>query len=180
MEKQRIFAKTWVLVLLGFMTGVFVGCSVRQIEFNRFPSKSALARNVRLSFAYDKRYTGSSPDTERVWDELLPVDFGFIKHSTLSPDPSAVAAFHQLHCLNGIRLHLDGKHSKRAASAHEDVSPAHMRHCIDYLRQSIMCAADSNLEPVNEELGGVTGWGSERTCRDFDALVGWTRKHRSA
>lgn len=34
---------------------------------------------------------------------------------------------------------------------------AHVRHCLDYLRQSIMCAADSNLEPVNDNLGGVTG-----------------------
>ena len=33
-----------------------------------------------------------------------------------------------------------------------------------------MCAADSNLEPVDAALGGVTGWGSEKVCRDYGAL----------
>jgi hypothetical protein len=36
-----------------------------------------------------------------------------------------------------------------------------------------MCAADSNLEPVDAALGGVTGWGSERVCRDYGALRRW-------
>ncbi|KAI0448093.1 hypothetical protein F4803DRAFT_496473 [Xylaria telfairii] len=51
--------------------------------------------------------------------------------------------------------------------------PAHVRHCIDYLRQSLMCHADTNLEPVRKDLGGVTGFGSEHKCRDFDKLKDW-------
>jgi Mycotoxin biosynthesis protein UstYa len=51
--------------------------------------------------------------------------------------------------------------------------PHHVRHCFDYLRQSLVCAADSNLEPVDVELGGVTGWGFERTCRDFEGVKEW-------
>jgi hypothetical protein len=56
---------------------------------------------------------------------------------------------------------------------------AHVRHCLDYLRQSIMCAADSNLEPVNDNLGGVTGWGSPRVCRRYDELVEWSTRWKN-
>lgn len=61
----------------------------------------------------------------------------------------------------------------------EHLKTPHARHCFDYLRQSIMCAADSNLEPVNAELGGVTGWGSERVCRDWTELRKWAGRWKS-
>lgn len=57
--------------------------------------------------------------------------------------------------------------------------PHHLRHCFDYLRQSLVCAADSNLEPVDFELGGVTGWSFQRTCRDFDRIKDWAEQWRS-
>ena len=57
--------------------------------------------------------------------------------------------------------------------------PHHVRHCFDYLRQAFVCAADTNLEPVNFELGGATGWGYQRTCRNFDAVKEWSEKWRS-
>ena len=51
--------------------------------------------------------------------------------------------------------------------------------CIDYLRQSLMCHADTNLEPVDWEAGGVTGWGSQRTCRNYQAVVEWANEFRT-
>lgn len=56
--------------------------------------------------------------------------------------------------------------------------PHHLRHCFDYLRQSLMCAADTNLEPVDLELGGVTGWKFQRTCRNFEAVKEWAEENR--
>lgn len=56
--------------------------------------------------------------------------------------------------------------------------PHHLRHCFDYLRQSLICAADTNLEPVNFELGGVTGWQFNRTCRDFEGIKKWAEVNR--
>lgn len=70
-------------------------------------------------------------------------------------------------------LSLDGEKQKAF------LKPGHVRHCFDYLRQSIMCAADSNIEPVDKKLGGVTGWGSVRVCRSFDTLVAWASEHSS-
>jgi hypothetical protein len=53
------------------------------------------------------------------------------------------------------------------------VNPAHVRHCIDYLRQSLMCHADTNIEPVVERLDGVKGFGSVHQCRDFNSVMDW-------
>jgi Mycotoxin biosynthesis protein UstYa len=55
----------------------------------------------------------------------------------------------------------------------------HTRHCFDYLRQSLMCNADTNLEPVDFSLGGVTGWKFDRKCRNFDAIKDWAETYRS-
>lgn len=56
---------------------------------------------------------------------------------------------------------------------HRQITPAHVRHCIDYLRQSLMCHADTNIEPIEESLGGVRGFGVEHHCRNFDSVMSW-------
>lgn len=56
----------------------------------------------------------------------------------------------------------------------------HVRHCLDYLRQSLMCAADSTLEPVEPDLNGVTGWTVERTCRSYTDVKLWSENHRAS
>ncbi|PYH81984.1 hypothetical protein BO82DRAFT_374365 [Aspergillus uvarum CBS 121591] len=53
---------------------------------------------------------------------------------------------------------------------------SHMRHGFDYQRQSLMCAADATLESVDARLSGVTGWGNERVCRDYAALMEWAEE----
>ncbi|OJK00479.1 hypothetical protein ASPACDRAFT_78426 [Aspergillus aculeatus ATCC 16872] len=53
-----------------------------------------------------------------------------------------------------------------------------MRHCLGYLRQSLMCAADTTLEPVDARLGGVIGWGNKRACCGYAALLKWAEERR--
>ena len=57
-----------------------------------------------------------------------------------------------------------------------ETSPPHIRHCIDLIRQSLICKPDTTVEVKNEELGGVTGFGTKHQCRDWDQLVSWTRE----
>jgi len=57
--------------------------------------------------------------------------------------------------------------------------PSHVRHCIDYLRQSLMCHADTNLEAINQTLAGVTGFGSEKQCRDYGRVTAWADQWRT-
>jgi hypothetical protein len=58
----------------------------------------------------------------------------------------------------------------------------HIKHCFDYLRQALICAADSNLEDIIIINGtsATTGMGSSRICRNFDALKGWSETWRSS
>ncbi|KAH7402390.1 hypothetical protein DE146DRAFT_610019, partial [Phaeosphaeria sp. MPI-PUGE-AT-0046c] len=110
---------------------------------------------------------------------IFLVGQGFVLHPQLSPNTSGISVFYQLHCLNMLRVGYYQAHQSSSSfidngkgqkAQHE---PAHARHCFDYLRQSIMCAADATFEPVVLELGGITGWGVDRVCRDFEQLSAW-------
>lgn len=105
---------------------------------------------------------------------------GFVQHPIVSPEISAIAVFHSLHCLVSIQdrfffvltmlmrsiqhaihggyykavsMHLNkrqqGNHhdaSDGVSASHEDhQDPAHLRHCFDYLRQSLMCRSWTEL-----------------------------------
>ena len=56
------------------------------------------------------------------------------------------------------------------------ISPSHVRHCIDLLRQSLMCGADTTVEVKDEAAGGVHGFGVEHYCVKWDHLVDWTTR----
>tara|TARA_R110002003_G_scaffold3381_1_gene25262 strand:- start:10452 stop:10871 length:420 start_codon:yes stop_codon:yes gene_type:complete len=130
----------------------------------------------------------------------MPHGRGFVTHPVLtSSAPKAVSAFHQLHCLYGLRvayfaqvnfLHA-AKHSLDATFAYvpnayldgmseHELGLHHVEHCFEYLRQSVMCAADTNLEDTVENEGGneTMPWGKERVCRDWEAVKAWAAEWR--
>ncbi|KAI0183506.1 hypothetical protein EV127DRAFT_352539 [Xylaria flabelliformis] len=82
-----------------------------------------------------------------------------------------MSVFHQLHCLSYIVDHYQRGYA--GANLTEEVAH-HSAHCFDYLRQSIMCAADTNLEGETE---AGPGWGSDHQCADYDAVLDWANKH---
>lgn len=55
----------------------------------------------------------------------------------------------------------------------------HVSHCLEYLRQSIMCSADSTLEPAEDRVERFLGGGLQRECRDFGALKSWAEEWRA-
>lgn len=123
--------------------------------------------------------------------EVIPEDVSVITKAGMY---GGVDMLYSLHCLNMLRKHLHsdhknmqyfsdeedsmhlGKSSIMALSSHTDDSD----HCIDQLRQSIMCAGD--LTPVtlrhvwmeNPRRSVLLGE-TERmhTCRNFDAIRDW-------
>lgn len=54
------------------------------------------------------------------------------------------------------------------------LQPHHVQHCIDLLRQTLMCHADTTLEVADEAIGGVDGFRTEHQCRSWEQLVQWT------
>lgn len=56
------------------------------------------------------------------------------------------------------------------------VSPPHMRHCVDLLRQALMCEPDLTVEVKDEQAGGVHGFGEKHECVQWEELKDWTSK----
>ena len=54
----------------------------------------------------------------------------------------------------------------------------HRDHCLDYIRQAVMCCGDATFETMNEH-GVLDGMGATHQCRNFDLMFSWAYEHRS-
>jgi hypothetical protein len=76
--------------------------------------------------------------------------------------------FHQMHCLQRIR----------SALVHGDPSH-HTRHCINLLRQTVLCASDTTLDPLNAANGkGTDGLGVVHVCRDWQKVYDFVEENQ--
>ncbi|KAE8418377.1 hypothetical protein BDV36DRAFT_295219 [Aspergillus pseudocaelatus] len=175
------------IVLLGSFIHYFRQAHRTEREVPWLPPKTAATRKV---FVFQTLYGEPlNPEAEKAWDELMPVGRGFvnINNDTALPDQpgldqslpqqrAMISVFHQLHCIYMTR---EGYYAAREGNL-DQVNAAHLMHCWDYLRQAVMCNADTTLEwlpaPPNDR--GSTGWGYEHTCRDFDAISRWAEENR--
>lgn len=85
-----------------------------------------------------------------------------------------VGAFHQLHCLGVLRKHTMTLFQKPEFTIGE-ATYHHTMHCVDILRQALMCNSDSTL--IKKVEGQWPGDGQVFQCRNFDALTQWTTEH---
>jgi hypothetical protein len=76
-----------------------------------------------------------------------------------------------------LRSHTIKLHSDPSFVTLSDSTYYHTMHCIDVLRQLIVCASDSTLIFRREE-DKFPGEGRLRTCQNFGALKFWTQEHR--
>ncbi|EXJ58084.1 hypothetical protein A1O7_05508 [Cladophialophora yegresii CBS 114405] len=120
-------------------------------------------------------------------DEIISNDGAFARvpsNAHLYTDPytglyqAVPAVFHNLHCLDIIRRGVYIQYYP------EELTPAfkpHIQHCIDSIRQSLMCEAD--MTPIPEihttfrPNGGLEPvFQVEHTCRDFNAMQKWAKQ----
>ena len=75
--------------------------------------------------------------------------------------------FHQLHCIEKMRRALDNPDDPVATIPH-------LQHCMNYIRQMVLCGADLTLEPTEfDEMdgrSGATGVGVTHTCRNWSVV----------
>ncbi|OKL64633.1 hypothetical protein UA08_00947 [Talaromyces atroroseus] len=143
-----------------------------------------------------------SPELDAAWGQLTEV-----RHVSISPEImvsinksnnnavqlpdgnylGATEVFHQLHCLNLIRQHsykeyydVDGRRPPGLTD-----SPAtlrlHVDHCIDILRQNIMCTGDTSVITHNWVQGyqfPYPNFNTQHKCRNFDKIVEWEKEHQ--
>ncbi|KAF8312634.1 hypothetical protein DL93DRAFT_2168257 [Clavulina sp. PMI_390] len=95
--------------------------------------------------------------------------------------------FHQLHCLNTLRKF---QHPKRYPYVvqqryREDKGYGtidHIDHCIQAIRETLMCHADRTLDPYvkpSDRNRTQVSFESYHTCRDFGAIQQWARDNQS-
>jgi len=138
-------------------------------------------------------YMGVGDAVDARWEDLF--QWGMVQipkeQARLLAEPTAaipgdeenyalsIEVFHQLHCLNMFRKKLHPEHYPPPPPS--PPPQAHTDHCIDILRQSVMCTIDMN--PMGFEwderrqinLPRLTG---AHTCRNFDKIQQWARDHR--
>ncbi|KAF2237618.1 hypothetical protein EV356DRAFT_574025 [Viridothelium virens] len=135
------------------------------------------------SFLYNESFAQVPPTPEAIeplWDSLIPNGLGYVRNPDLTSQLSVISVFHQLHCLYTLRRAYFDKSSdgqlKNFDFGHD--RDKHTGHCFEYLRQSLICSADSSLEPAgNAE--GFLGWGFQRQCRDYEQLKAWAEEARA-
>jgi len=188
-----------------FLLGLLLGRASSQYSssLSRETGGSLLSTpgNVHQVWQHNVTYSQfPTLDSENAWNALAPVGRGFITHPRIAPFVSNIAAFHQLHCLHALLLShyaleaevrtlkagnaSSGREGSEGGFSFEflgrEIDTYHSQHCFDYLRRSIMCAADTNLEVVDAETLVVNGWGQTKICRDYDAVLRFAERWRNS
>lgn len=134
-------------------------------------------------------------DTKAFWLALVPKGLGFldIPNPQHYPDLSApviqqqnnnktvysTSVTHQLHCLYMIMNSYNDLATGNYVPPPIQVEDPHwhIAHCFDYIRQAIMCAADTALEGQEttfpEGIGGTDGWNVRHVCKRYGDVYAW-------
>ncbi|KAF7290733.1 Hydrolase-4 domain-containing protein [Mycena indigotica] len=123
------------------------------------PSREPVAMLVQESRAYPIH----GPDALERWATSTSDGFGYVRLGE-EKRAFAVTMFHEMHCVRLMRAALEGRY--------DAMSRGHMHHCLNYIRQSILCAPDLTLEPADVltrdfEQDRI---GSTHVCADWSAF----------
>ncbi|KAK7052481.1 hypothetical protein R3P38DRAFT_2860572 [Favolaschia claudopus] len=168
------------------------------------PALDAVEHEVRV---YNVGFEGdlspfqipSSPALDQAWSNLY--NFGISRitkeeaarlpnktHAIPGDDGHYIAeldVFHNLHCLNKVRMALDPDYYPdwRISTTNNHIpsqknATDHVGHCIDWIRQSLMCSSDTSVivwqwhRALNTSIvkGNVA-----HTCRKFDKIQQWAK-----
>ncbi|KAK7434197.1 hypothetical protein VKT23_020327 [Stygiomarasmius scandens] len=136
----------------------------------KIPTANMIFQNKMDHFGMDK-----SARTWGEWSTMRPREAGYV-YLGKTHLPIDLNLWHSVHCLSHIRSLI---------SSGDDASD-HSLHCVHYLRQGILCAADSTLEERPSKSFDADGNeifpgdGATHTCRDFEYIYQWNMKHRES
>lgn len=137
-----------------------------------------------------------SPATREAWLGLVPRGLGYVlvkspeeydklPHQLTGPNYEGRSIFttsvtHQLHCLYAI---IESHAAYEAGVAQKENNAWHLAHCFDYLRQSIMCCADTALEgdetTFPDGVTGSDGWDAKHVCKDYGQVKKYLEENRA-
>ncbi|KAF2465348.1 uncharacterized protein BDR25DRAFT_204684, partial [Lindgomyces ingoldianus] len=114
------------------------------------------------------------------WNTIMPARTGFGPPGQAF---STTSMTHQLHCVYMLGRTYSGIISGKTQDLPQDYH-AHFFHCIDYLRQAVMCSADLALELHKvtdaDDLGaGDGGWSGRHVCKDYSQVISYLERQIS-
>ncbi|KAK2037375.1 hypothetical protein LZ31DRAFT_611979 [Colletotrichum somersetense] len=114
-----------------------------------------------------------SDATLNQWRSLLPAGAGW-KSEDDGPFFTTTMT-HQLHCIYMMGMIYSGLTTDKVQMLTPDYN-THFFHCIDYLRQAVMCSADLALEPhqstdADDNGPGDGSWNGMHVCKDYSQVV---------
>ncbi|XWX02328.1 hypothetical protein V2A60_010365 [Cordyceps javanica] len=139
----------------------------------------------------ESKYRGEpSPEIDAAWDELLKynnlrVSDEELRAANASSVPlsdgggghlATLDVYHTLHCVNRARKALYPAHYP--SPNRPELDRAHVEHCLDLLRQVLMCHGDVALHTYRWRGDVPVPWPAFRTthqCRRWDRIVAWSR-----
>lgn len=117
-----------------------------------------------------KRYQLDTEEGGQDWESLVPEDGGIVyvrNQDTGELETYTISMFHELRCLNVIRLELIRPSRFELPPPNELL----VTHCLNYVRQRILCRSDLYLENVKDSVGphdvDIT---HVRTCEDWSKV----------
>lgn len=100
-------------------------------------------------------------------------------------DTYVLAVFHQMHCLYHMQAYMDvlAMQIRAGNTTLDERKLIHNDHCFNYLRNAIMCTADTTLEGQIEGEdwdgeAGTDGTGAMHVCKNWDEVVSWAERNR--
>ncbi|KAL2062558.1 hypothetical protein VTL71DRAFT_6824 [Oculimacula yallundae] len=147
---------------------------------------------LSLSFVNGGDFTRNDSYGDQLWDGLVPIGAGYVRVPNprqFNLPPSEVledngpgyaelyqaSVVHQLHCMGVLR---DYTRAYETGLPPPRGGNMHVRHCIEYLRQIILCNADTTLEQTNAE-GAFTAQDAVHQCRDWNLVKAFLEENRA-
>ncbi|KAG2032724.1 hypothetical protein BDR03DRAFT_969352 [Suillus americanus] len=163
---------------------------------------------IRLNGTLDAPsvYRGSpSPEIDAAWDRisrdarLVRMTLEQLLRTGEKPSPSTarypdeygggymanVEVIHQLHCIDMLRRASWGDHDNSLGhgshESHDSFWRIHLDHCIEMLRQNIMCRGDVTMltyDWVEGVKDPFPNFNVPHRCRNFEKILNWVDEHR--
>jgi len=145
-------------------------------------------------------YTGDpSPEVDAVWENWSFVKYASLPEETMKKLPESMdsARFtpeygggyigflevsHHIHCLNVLRkavysdYYMSPEHLDSPFTDEPFVVSMHIKHCIEQLRQNIMCNADTGIIThhwVKDDPDPFANFNTWHKCRDISSVEKW-------
>ncbi|KAJ6597464.1 hypothetical protein DFH09DRAFT_1131916 [Mycena vulgaris] len=149
------------------------------------------APSASVEAAWDRISENNTLRPIRVSDEELKKIYKSGRTSNVQFSPAngggslgSIEVFHQLHCLNMLRKVTYKDHYPEVQNLElkrPEFFRNHLDHCIEIIRQNLMCAGDVGVITYDWVKGWETPFPDLNTwhqCRNFDRILEWSHNHQ--